>query len=392
MRGLSLQRKLKSLFYVTLTGTGAYAFISVYKNDEKFYKNVLMPAVHVLEPEDSHKLGIIISKYRLIPRPNYTDPEALKTTLFGKVFQNPIGIAAGFDKHAEAVLGLRDIGFGFIEVGSVTPKPQPGNSKPRVFRLPEDRAVINRYGFNSEGHQVVYERLNHIKINESCDRIVGVNLGKNKTSEDPVGDYVVGIKKLGPVADYLVINVSSPNTPGLRAMQSKDVLKKLLKSAVETRDSLPQDSKPPLLLKLAPDLSSEELRDVVDVIKRKDTKVDGLIICNTTVGRPEFLVNSRVRDEVGGLSGKPLKGSSTRMIQDVYRLTKGKIPIIGVGGVFTGEDAYEKIKAGASVIQIYTSLVYEGPPIVTKIKKELTQLLAADGYRNISEAVGADLK
>ena len=227
-------------------------------------------------------------------------------------------------------MGLRDIGFGFIEVGSVTPKPQPGNSKPRVFRLPEDQAVINRYGFNSEGHQVVYERLNHIKINESCDRIVGVNLGKNKTSEDPVGDYVVGIKKLGPVADYLVINVSSPNTPGLRAMQSKDVLKKLLKSAVETRDSLPQDSKPPLLLKLAPDLSSEELRDVVDVIKRKDTKVDGLIICNTTVGRPEFLVNSRVRDEVGGLSGKPLKGSSTRMIQDVYRLTKGKIPIIGL--------------------------------------------------------------
>ncbi|EEZ97344.2 dihydroorotate dehydrogenase (quinone), mitochondrial [Tribolium castaneum] len=391
MRNLSLKRKLRSLYIVTASGLGAYVAISLYKNNEKFYRNVVMPLVHLLEPEQAHRLGVIVSKYRLVPSTNYKDPESLKITLFNKVFPNPIGIAAGFDKHAEAVMGLKDIGFGFIEIGSVTPQPQPGNNKPRVFRLSEDLAVINRYGFNSDGHETVLHRLINLRQTKKCDTILGVNLGKNKTSDDAINDYVIGIKKLGPVADYLVINVSSPNTPGLRTMQDKNVLKNLLKSAKEARDSLPEGARPPLLLKLAPDLSYSELKDIANVVRQKDTKIDGLIICNTTVERPQFLHNDR-KGETGGLSGKPLREASTKLIAEMYKLTRGEIPIIGVGGVFTGRDAYEKIKAGASVVQLYTSLVYEGPPVVAKIKRELVELLADDGFKNVSEAVGCSVK
>ncbi|XP_044261992.1 dihydroorotate dehydrogenase (quinone), mitochondrial isoform X2 [Tribolium madens] len=374
MKSLSLKRKLRSLYIVTASGIGAYVAI-----------------IHLLEPEQAHRLGILVSKYRLVPKTSYIDPDSLKITLFGKEFKNPIGIAAGFDKHAEAVMGLRDIGFGFIEVGSVTPEPQSGNDKPRLFRLSEDFAVINRYGFNSDGHQTVLQRLVNLRQAKKCDSIIGVNLGKNKTSTDAINDYVIGIKKLGPVADYLVINVSSPNTPGLRTMQDKNVLKSLLKSAKDTRDSLPDGSRPPLLLKLAPDLSYSELKDIANVVRQKETKIDGLIICNTTIERPQFLHNDN-RTETGGLSGKPLKDSSTKLIAEMYKLTRGEIPIIGVGGVFTGRDAYEKITAGASVVQLYTSLVYEGPPVVAKIKRELAQLLADDGYMSISEAVGSNVK
>ncbi|KAJ8967123.1 hypothetical protein NQ314_003075 [Rhamnusium bicolor] len=301
-----------------------------------------MPIVHVLDAERAHNLAIFVSKYRLLPKSRYKDPDLLKIEIFGKEFSNPVGIAAGFDKDGKAILGLKDIGFGFVEVGSVTPEPQHGNEQPRVFRLLKDFAVINRYGFNSEGHNNVFKRIENVKQNTEESGIVGVNLGKNKTSPDPINDYVEGIQKFGRIADYLVINISSPNTPGLRNMQKKNTLKKLLCTLVETRNNLPINKKPPLLLKLAPDLSYEERQDIADVLNEKKCRVDGLII--------------------------------------------------SVGGISSGKDAYEKIKAGASLVQLYTSLVYNGPPVVTKIKKELVQLLAKDGYSNISEAVGKGTK
>ncbi|CAH0553774.1 unnamed protein product [Brassicogethes aeneus] len=385
---MSAAKKLKSLVLVTLGGYSTYAGISFWRNDEKFYKSFIMPVIHFLPAEGAHNLAVMCSKYRIFPTSLYKDPESLSVRLFNKKFSNPIGIAAGFDKNGEAVLGLKDLGFGFVEIGSVTPVPQPGNEKPRVFRLLEDKAVINRYGFNNDGHDAVYERIKNIK-SSGFDGILGVNLGKNKTSTDAINDYVQGIKKFGPVADYLVINVSSPNTPGLRSLQSKESLRELFCALVETRNGL--EEKPPLLLKLAPDLSFQERKDVAEVIQKPECKVDGLIISNTTIERPSSLINVSDKNETGGLSGKPLKQVSTEMIRDMARLTHRSVPIIGVGGISTGQDAYEKIKAGASVVQIYTSLVYEGPPIVDKIKKELVLLLKKDGFKSINEAVGTNV-
>ncbi|VEN52024.1 unnamed protein product [Callosobruchus maculatus] len=251
-----------------------------------------------------------------------------KVKVFGKEFSNPIGIAAGFDKDGKAILGLKDIGFGFVEVGSVTPEAQPGNEKPRVFRLNDDLAVINRYGFNSEGHNAVLQRISNVRGVKEEIPIIGVNLGKNKTSADATKDYVEGIQKFGPLSDYLVINISSPNTPNLRDLQHKENLSKLLRALIEARDNLPISQKPPLLLKLAPDLSPQERRDIAAILKQKECRVDGLIVCNTTVSRPETLKNVKNKNEIGGLSGPPLKDLSTEMIRDMSRLTDG-IPIIG---------------------------------------------------------------
>lgn len=300
-------------------------------------------------------------------------------------FSNPIGIAAGFDKHGEAVQGLHDIGFGFIEIGSITPLPQPGNPQPRVFRLQEDKAIINRYGFNSDGHDKVFERI--IKIRTTFDGVLGINLGKNKISNDAKDDYTKGIEKFGPVADYLVINVSSPNTPGLRNLQHKRYLEDLLTAVINMRNNL--TNKPPIFLKLAPDLTLEEKKDISDVISRKTCKIDGLIISNTTIERAN-LKNTDSMHETGGLSGEPLKNQSTKMIAEMYKFTKGKVPIIGVGGVFTGQDAYDKITAGASLIQLYTSFIYHGPPVVAKIKRELNMILEENGFDSVSDAVGKD--
>lgn len=280
------------------------------------------------------------------------------------------------------------MGFGFIEIGSVTPEPQFGNDKPRVFRLSEDQAVINRYGFNNDGHDKVLNRIIEVKKGNFKGKI-GINLGKNKESVSPIDDYVVGIQRFGSRADYLVINISSPNTPGLRDLQHKHYLSMLLSSVIETRNLL--ENRPPVFVKLAPDLTFSELKDIADVILSKQCKIDGVIISNTTVQRPETL-GSANKTEIGGLSGQPLRLKATEMIKDMYKLTKGQIPIIGVGGIFSGQDAYEKIKAGASVVQIYTSLIYEGPPIVTKIKKELAELLISDGFESVAEAVGSDNK
>lgn len=379
-------RKLKSLCYVTVGGTVAYQIVHLKKDFSSYYNTYLQPLSQTLSPEWAHKLGVSAIKYGLFPSENYEDPDLLRTHFLGYKLSNPVGIAAGFDKHGDAIVGLRNLGFSVVEIGSVTPEPQPGNPKPRVFRLPEDKAVINRYGFNSEGHDKVYNKIKGVDKALLNEGILGINLGKNKLSENAIEDYILGIQKFYDVADYFVINISSPNTPGLRSLQNKDELKQLLIKINKARAALAVNT-PPLLLKLAPDLTKEEKRDIVSVITRNESKVDGLIISNTTLDR-ESLKNDKLAHESGGLSGKPLTSKSTEMIKEMYKLTKGKIPIVGVGGVFSGEDAFEKILAGASVVQIYTALIYHGPAIVTKIKQELAELLSKNGYKSVSEAVG----
>lgn len=266
----------------------------------------------------------------------------------------------------------------------MTPNPQPGNPQPRVFRLLKDRGVINRYGFNSDGHEVVLNRLKIVRDDPNFKGIIGVNLGKNKTSEDPIKDYVDGIKKFNNVADYFVINVSSPNTVGLRNLQNKKQLEELLSAINSIRFKM--TVQPPLLLKLAPDLTNDERQDIVDVILKEKTKVDGLILTNTTISRENLSDDNKI--ESGGLSGAPLTDLSTAVIADMFKRTKGRIPIIGVGGIFSGQDAYDKIAAGASLIQIYTSYAYHGPPIVQKIKRELNDLIISNGYNSIAEVIG----
>ncbi|KAJ1531505.1 hypothetical protein ONE63_000180 [Megalurothrips usitatus] len=383
-------KQLVTMAAVCSGGSAVFAAYNIYSGNEKFYDEVLIPVSHRLSPETAHNVAVQAAKYKLIPPSSYKDPVSLNTKLWNLQFRNPIGMAAGFDKQGEAIPGLHSIGFGFVEIGSITPLPQPGNPKPRVFRLSEDSAIINRYGFNSDGHDVVFERLSSLE-RSGTDFVIGVNLGKNKTSSDPVRDYVDGIIKFGEVADYLVINVSSPNTPGLRDWQHSSQLRELLKALLAARDSLPVSTKPPILLKLAPDLTQQERKDIANVISHKECKVDGLIISNTTIARDESL-KSPSSQEQGGLSGKPLAASSTTLIKDMYILTKGKVPIIGVGGIFTGRDAFEKICAGASLIQFYTAFIYHGPPRVTKIKQELDDLLRANGFKSVSEAVGKGVK
>ncbi|KAK6184608.1 hypothetical protein SNE40_007049 [Patella caerulea] len=419
------QKQLKQMVVVCGGGTLTFFGFSLYRGDAKFYENMVMPAMRLLDAETAHNLAIKMAKYKLVPRQSLADPPLLQSKLWGKTFTNPVGLAAGFDKHGEAVDGLLKMGFGFVEVGSITPAPQEGNPKPRVFRLVEDRGVINRYGFNSDGHEVVVNRLRYredehvvsesnilvppmtdtrnmlninfwtetpFKLNNKIIKergIMGINLGKNKFSSYPVEDYVQGVKRFGKLADYLVINVSSPNTPGLRAMQGRKQLEELLEKVAAERDKLRLKEKVPLLVKIAPDLSAEDKNDIAAVVSKINSGVDGLIVSNTTVSRPPSLQNKH-KEEIGGLSGDPLKHLSTTTISDMYKLTKGKIPIIGVGGISNGKDAYEKIKAGASLVQLYTALIYQGPPVVKKVKRELAQYLESDGYSNIEEAIGAN--
>lgn len=387
---MSARRKLKQGIQVIVGGYALFSAHAIYSGNERFWREMVMPTLKFLDPETAHGLSIKAAKMGIIPRRNYQDTPSLSSKLWDMEFSNPVGLAAGFDKQGEAVNGLVKMGFGFVEVGSVTPKPQPGNPKPRVFRLGEDEGVINRYGFNSDGHEVVYDRLNG-RDSSSGKGILGVNLGKNKESPDAVDDYVIGVKKFGELADYLVINVSSPNTPGLRKMQGKQQLKELIDKVLEARDNLPVQRKPPVLVKIAPDLSDEDKKDIADVLGRKKGGVDGMIISNTTISRPMTL-KSESKSETGGLSGVPLKSLSTRTISDMYKLTGGRIPIVGVGGISCGEDAYEKIKAGASLVQLYSALTYQGPPVVGRIKRELDKLLKKDGYESVTDAVGADHK
>lgn len=344
--------------------------------------NIAAPFLRRLDPETAHRLTI--AGLRLLParRARVVDPPSLKTCVLDRDFPNPVGLAAGFDKHAEVPDAMLALGFGFVEVGSVTPRPQPGNARPRVFRLDEDRAVINRYGFNSEGLAAVADRL---RARMRRSGIIGVNLGANKESDDPFADYVEGIEELEGLAAYFVVNVSSPNTPGLRSLQARASLEALLERVLRVRSD--ESQRTPLFVKIAPDLSNEEYGEVADVVLSHG--VDGLIISNTTVDRPPLL--GAHWKESGGLSGVPLFEPSTRLLSEMYRLTEGRLVLIGAGGIASGSDAYEKIKAGASLVQLYTALVFEGPRLIDKIKRELAELLSVDGYDNVSQAVGVDV-
>lgn len=375
-------------------GGGSCIFVTylVAVGDERFYASCLMPVLQrLVTPEAAHLLSVKCISLGLMPLSRHNDSPLLTVKAFGQTFRNPVGIAAGFDKHGEAVDGLYKMGFGFVEVGSVTPKPQEGNPKPRVFRLLEDEAVINRYGFNSHGHAVVQHRLEARKAIQAeltkAGLPLGINLGKNKTSSDAAADYVVGVRQLGPLADYIVVNVSSPNTPGLRDLQGKEELRHLLAKVMQERDVLKSDHRPAVLVKIAPDLTLQDKQDIASVVL--ELGVDGLIVTNSTVKRPSSL-QSPLQTEVGGLSGKPLREMATQTVSEMYVLTKGKVPIIGVGGIGSGEDALERIRAGASLVQLYTALIYQGPPVIGKIKRELEQLLQKQGFTSISEAIGAD--
>ncbi|KAK9674214.1 hypothetical protein RND81_12G218900 [Saponaria officinalis] len=369
------------------------------------------PFFALLDPEVAHRLAVSAAARGWVPREKRQDPSILGLELWGRKFSNPLGLAAGFDKNAEAVEGLLGLGFGFVEVGSVTPVPQEGNPKPRIFRLREQGAIINRCGFNSEGIQAVAKRLGaqhgKRKLDETSSSsstaneeskpggkagpgILGVNLGKNKTSEDAANDYVQGVHTLSQYADYLVINVSSPNTPGLRQLQGRKQLKDLVKKVQAARDEMQwgEEGPPPLLVKIAPDLSKPDLEDIAAVALA--LQVDGLIISNTTISRPDSVSNNPLSKEAGGLSGKPLLSLSSSVLKEMYILTRGKIPLIGCGGISSGEDAYKKIRDGATLVQLYTAFAYGGPALIPQIKAELAECLEKDGYKSIYEAVGAD--
>jgi len=342
-----------------------------------------LPLLRRLPPETAHRLTLRALKAGLGPQQTEPDPPALAVTLWGRRFANPIGLAAGFDKNAEVAEAMLRLGLGFVECGTLTPRPQSGNPRPRLFRLIEDGALINRLGFNNEGLAAGAARLAARRRELG---IVGANIGKNRDSADDIGDYVRGVTTLAPVADYLVVNVSSPNTPGLRELQRKSAVTALIERLIKARASVTPERPPPLLLKIAPDLAPEERVDLAQAALASG--VDGLVIANTTVARPASL-KSRHAHEPGGLSGRPLFALSTQLITEMYRLTQGKLPIIGVGGVASGEDAYAKIRAGASLVQLYTALVYQGPGLVQRIKRELGALLARDGFASPAAAVGA---
>ena len=338
--------------------------------------------LRLLDPERAHRATIWALRHGLALRDRAADDPALAIRLWGRNFSNPIGLAAGFDKDAEVPGPMLGLGFGFVEVGSVTPRAQPGNPRPRLFRLPADGAVINRLGFNNGGAEAARTALERWRA-KGGSGLVGVNIGKNKESADAAADYAAAGRALAPVADYLTINVSSPNTPGLRALQGKAELEDLIDGL---RAAL-GDGPPPLLLKVAPDLGEAELADIAEVAIER--RLDGLIATNTTIARPPGLAG-RHRAETGGLSGRPLFAPSTAVLAQLYRLTEGRLPLVGVGGIASGAGAYAKIRAGASLVQLYTALVYQGPGLVARIKVELADLLRRDGFARVADAVGAD--
>ncbi len=350
-----------------------------------------------LPPEEAHRMAMfllrIVRNMRLLRgvTPDQDDP-ILAVRLWERDFQSPLGLAAGFDKNAEDVEALLGLGFSFIEVGTVTPRPQSGHARPRLFRLPAEKALINRMGFNNVGLAKVVHRLVERQQRQAQKRKqwgwVGANLGCNSDSQEAIADYVKGVRALAPLVDYLVLNVSSPNTHGLRKMQCRDVLLTLINRIKEEISILNINLKIkiPLLIKISPDLNSHELLDIAEVALTSG--LDGLVATNTTIARPL----DRCARARGGLSGRPLFPASTAVLADMYNLTQGKVPLIGVGGVLSGADALAKIKAGASLVQVYTAMIYEGPGVVRRIKLELAHLLRSYGYRTVSEAVGTGVK
>ncbi|HVJ40321.1 MAG TPA: quinone-dependent dihydroorotate dehydrogenase [Dongiaceae bacterium] len=356
---------------------------------------LLRPFLFRCAPETAHGLAIRgLQIWQNCPGGRAARPAdpGLRQRLWGLDFPNPVGLAAGFDKNGQVWRGVLRLGFGFAEIGSVTPLAQAGNPQPRLFRLTAAEAVLNRMGFNNAGIAAMERRLTADgRANAARQGILGINLGKNKTTEDAAADYERGIGALARFADYLVINVSSPNTPGLRALQGREPLQALVARARRALDAAPLDAvsgrgRPPLLLKIAPDLTPEDLADIAAVAL--DGGLDGLIVSNTTITRPD--VDATWQQEAGGLSGRPLFSLSTRILGDIYRLTGGKLPLIGVGGISSAADAYAKIRAGASLVQLYSGLIYRGPSLARRINRDLPALLQRDGFDTIAAAVGVD--
>lgn len=341
-------------------------------------------AVRSLDPERAHRLAIQSLRAGLVPQWDVALPGILHTKVLGFDLAHPLGLAAGFDKNAEAVEALLDCGFSFVEVGAVTPRAQYGNAKPRLFRLSEDAAAINRFGFNNEGVEAVRKRL-FLKAHPARGPI-GVNLGANKTSTDRTADYVTVLTRLAKCADFFTINVSSPNTKGLRDLQERSALDDLIAAVLTARDEACPGT--PVLLKLAPDLSADQLIDVVEVCMER--RIDGIVATNTTLARDGL--RSRHAGEAGGLSGQPLFETSTAILRRIAEITEGKTPLIGVGGIGSAEQAYAKIRAGGSLVQLYTALSYHGMDLVPQIVTGLAKLLERDGYTNIAQAVGADVR
>jgi dihydroorotate dehydrogenase len=346
------------------------------------YYRAIWPLIRLVDPETAHRLTVRALKAGLVPAPPRIDDARLRMTVWGRTAANPIGLAAGFDKNAEAIKGIFALGFGLVEVGTVTPRPQPGNPRPRVFRLPEDGALINRLGFNNDGLDAVVRHLSR-RPRGTEGRLLGANVGPNRDAADASADCARAVGALAPLADYLVINVSSPNTPGLRALQERTRLRALLNAAKAARAAA--GAATPLLVKIAPDLTSDERHAIVDVTL--EVGIDGLIATNTTVSRPPGLRGWQ-RGETGGLSGRPLMAPSTAVLAAIHRQTGGSLPLIGVGGVSSADDAYAKICAGASFVQLYTALVYRGPHLIADILRGLLEHLDRDGFTTIAEAVG----
>jgi dihydroorotate dehydrogenase len=340
--------------------------------------SLFRPAIFLADAESAH--GLSLAALRMMPMGRPVDSPELAQRVAGLRFPNPVGLAPGYDKNAEVCAAAYGLGFGFVEIGSVTPRPQSGNPRPRLFRLVEDQAVINRMGFNNDGMDVIGDRL------AALDRArlagpLGINVGANKDSEDRIADYVIAIERLATLADYVTVNISSPNTPGLRALQDKAALDDLL---VRAKGAMPASK--PVFLKVAPDLEPADIDDIVaSVIEHR---IDGLIVSNTTITRPAL--KSRHASETGGLSGAPLRDLAQQRLVDFRKATGGALPLIGVGGIASAEDAYARIRAGASLVQLYSALVYEGPMLARRINRGLLALLKRDGLASISEAVGID--
>lgn len=352
---------------------------------------ICRPVLFTLPPELAHRLTVksLSLAGRLLPTAG-PDDYRLAVKAMGLDFANPFGMAAGFDKDGEAIDGLLKIGFGFTEAGTVTPLPQDGNPAPRVFRLLREEALINRLGFNNQGHAALRERLTggadaqeSGQQNSRARGIVGVNIGANKESEDRIADYRLGAAHFASLADYLTVNVSSPNTPGLRDLQSGEALGEILK---QVKKAAP---KTPVLVKIAPDLTEPQIEEIADIVMQ--AKPAGMIISNTTLDRDGVPATPH-RHEAGGLSGPPLFDKSTELLRRMHMLTKGKMTLIGAGGVSSAADALVKIRAGASLVQLYTALVYQGPGLVKKMKRELVTLLDDEGFKTVADAVGADHK
>ncbi len=338
--------------------------------------------MRLFDAETAHGLAIAALKSGVAgAQPSHADP-ALQVQAFGLTFPNPIGLAAGFDKDAEVPDAILRLGFGFAEVGTVTPLAQSGNPQPRMFRLSADRAVINRLGFNNQGHDAALARLQA----RPQSGIVGVNIGANKDSSDKIADYELGVKTFANLASYLTVNVSSPNTPGLRGLQDRDALEELLERVLAARAQA--DTQPPVVLKIAPDLDDEALEDIAEVVL--GAGIDGVIVSNTTISRPPL--KSPERSEQGGLSGAPLFELSTHILAKFYLATEGKVPLIGVGGVDSGSAAWEKLRAGASLVQIYSGMVYEGPGLARNIGQHLSRQLKRSGYDTLSAVTGTGAK